>query len=94
VSRFKRCQGDLERVEYLLECAQFMASNGLPRADIRLLLQEALDALLEVEGLERFPGLQEMEDDELELLLQRGNALINALIDALLDLLIMHWLSH
>jgi len=65
--------GNMERIEYMLECAQFMATSGLPRVDIRLLLQETLDTLLEVEGkdTQRFPGLQEMDDDELEELLIR-----------------------
>lgn len=39
----------MERVDYMLELAQWMGSNGVPGADISLLVQSALDALYEVE---------------------------------------------
>lgn len=41
--------GQMERVDYMLELAQWMGSNGVPGADITLLVQTALDALYEVE---------------------------------------------
>lgn len=40
---------DLERVDYMLECSQFMASAGLPKQDIMQMLLSATDALYEVE---------------------------------------------
>jgi hypothetical protein len=39
----------MERVDYMLELAQWMGSNGVPSADITVLMQKALDALYEVE---------------------------------------------
>ena len=41
--------GQMERVDYMLELAQWMGSNGVPGADISTLVQTALDALYEVE---------------------------------------------
>jgi len=41
--------GQMERVDYMLELAQWMGSNGVPGADIATLVQSALDALYEVE---------------------------------------------
>ena len=41
---------DLERVDYMLETAQWMSSAGVPRPDINQLLLTVLDALYEIEG--------------------------------------------
>lgn len=41
--------GKVERVDYMLEFAQWMGTNGVPSADISLLLEKALAALYEVE---------------------------------------------
>lgn len=58
----------MERIEYMLECSQFMATSGLPRLDIRMLLVSTLDGLLEVEEKDgtTYPGLTDMDDDEIE----------------------------
>jgi hypothetical protein len=42
--------GKMERVDYMLEFAQWMGSNGVPSADISVLVSKALDALSEVEA--------------------------------------------
>ena len=60
--------GNMERIEYMLECSQFMATSGLPRPDMRMLLLSTLDGLLEVEEKDNlaYPGLVDMDDDEVE----------------------------
>lgn len=63
--------GQMERVDYMLELAQWMGSNGVPGADISTLVQAALDALYEVEE-QCLPPVPEsdtpfVDDDEEEL---------------------------
>ena len=60
---------DMERVDYTLETAQFMASAGVPRVEISEVIQSGLDALYEVEekllldtGAEKSEG-NENDDD-------------------------------
>ena len=50
--------GDIERVEYLLETAQFMSSVGMPQIVVAETIQGAVDALYEVEE----QCLEEKED--------------------------------
>lgn len=58
---------DLEKVDYMLETAQWMASNGAPRININELLNSAADSLYEVEGNKQiYKDLkQEKTDDAL-----------------------------
>lgn len=52
----------MERVDYFLEYAQWMGSNGVPSADISTLLQKALHALQEVED-QNNPAKDNAPDD-------------------------------
>ena len=59
--------GQMERVDYMLELAQWMGSNGVPGADITLLINSALDALYEVEDqnmVEEEVVVPEEDDDD------------------------------
>jgi hypothetical protein len=57
--------GEMERVDYLLELAEWMGSNGVPGADISLLLSTALDALYEVEEQSLLlPGAEPCPEDD------------------------------
>jgi hypothetical protein len=64
---------DMERVDYMLEVAQWMATTGIPRADIREMLLSAMDALYEVE--ERcMPEVADLDEDEAEEQLAHGGS--------------------
>lgn len=55
---------DLERVDYMLETAQWMSSAGVPRPDINQLLLSVLDALYEIEGKDMtIPENGQLADD-------------------------------
>lgn len=56
-------QDSMERVDYLLEIAQWMASTGLPKMDVNEMIELALDALYEVQERED-PGLVVDEEDD------------------------------
>ena len=52
----------VERVDYLLETCQWMASASLPRSEIETLLHSVLDSLYEIEELELDPD-DDMDND-------------------------------
>jgi hypothetical protein len=64
-------QEDMERVDYLLEAAQWMGSHSIPRIDIMDIVESAIDALYEVEE-RKYPELADMDEEEVELLLKNG----------------------
>jgi hypothetical protein len=64
-------QESIERVDYILEAAQWMGSNSIPRIDIMDLVESAVDALYEVEE-RKYPELADLDEEEVELLLKNG----------------------
>ena len=61
----------MERVDYMLETAQWMASTGIPQADIRDMVKTAMDALYEVEE-QSMPEIKDLDEEEAGEILQRG----------------------
>jgi len=64
-------QESIERVDYILEAAQWMGSNSIPRIDIMDLVESAVDALYEIEE-RKYPELADLDEEEVELLLKNG----------------------
>ena len=54
---------DMERIDYMLETAQWLASAGVPRAEITEVVQSALDAIYEVEEKNLIAPLEEGNEE-------------------------------
>lgn len=66
-------EGRVERADYLLELAEQIASEGLPRRAVRDVLRAALDAYCAIEE-RRFEDVRELEEEDLEEI-QRGTSI-------------------
>lgn len=66
-------EGRVERADYLLELAEQIASEGLPRRAVRDVLWAALDAYCAIEE-RRFEDVRELEEEDLEEI-QRGTSI-------------------
>ena len=62
----------MERVDYILEVSQWMASKGIPKNQIIDMIKQALDALYEVEE-QSIPDIADLDEDEAGLLLLTSN---------------------